>query len=1395
MQLQLLLIDNRVNDVQTVTNSLLENVVVVIVDFDNDTLDTLISKIPVKVYDSVGIFQENYETNIYQFIKLFRISTLRKVSLLDANLNTWSQYKSLLSYFKNTLQITTLDLMGCSIYSNPDWNYVIEQLGNQLHININSSSDKTGSPNFGGNWILESNNTDLVGKYFSNNINNYNFTLGPRGETSYVITTDNKLYGCGNTNDNSIMADSDYISTPIFLTSNITNVSKMFIGSQSDNTFVIKTDGSLWGVGSNNYGQLGTGNILNVYTLTKVYTPVNGITCISVFCGSSYTLMVLSDGSLWGTGANFLGQLGTGSTSEVTSFTKVYTPSNGVTCISASCGQYHTQMLLSNGSLWATGVNDNGQLGISNSTDNTNVFTKVYDPATNSGITCVSVSCGNAFTHILLSDGSVKAVGTNIGGQLGTNDLLPVNSFTTVYNPSNNSGITCTKISSGYYHTVLLLSDGSVKVTGSNFVSQLGTGDTTDVTSFTTVYNPSNNSGITCTKISCGQYHTQMLLSNGSVLATGFNDNGQLGTGNTTNVNSFTTVYDPLNYSGITCVAVSCGTNYTLILLSDGSIKSTGQNDNGQLGLSNGKYSKLTYLNVEVKFISNGVVHIAVIKSDGSLWTKGNNYFGQLGTGDEINRSVFIKVYEPSTNSGVTCVSVSCGVHYTQMLLSDGSLWATGRNYFGQLGTGDNISVTSFTKVYDPSNNSGITCIAVSCGEEHTQIVLSDGSLRATGINERGRLGTGNTTTVYSFTQVYTPVNDIKCIAVACGAYHTHILLSDGSLWANGNNDYGLYGSGNTTTVYSFIKVYNPSNNFNIKCTAVSCGFTHTQILLSDGSLWGAGYNLLGELGTGYFSPYATRYVSSFTKVYTPVNDIICVMVYCYKNNTQMLLSDGLVKNTGSNYNGILGLGTTHLTQNTSNSFQNMLKSDGTNMSSVYVLPENVAPALFISNINGVSPTRESPTIEISFIQSLSNVIITNYSYSIDGTNYTALSPAQTNSTLVISASEFTTSTRYTFRIRAITNSGSINAFCAVAGNVYIPSVAPTITSLNSISATRQNPTISISFTQSIPDATITNYFYSADGTNYTALSPLQTSSPLTVSVSGLTSGSLYTFSIKAFNGAVSSVSSGNSSIFYTPSLAPTITSINGLSMNFTQSPTDSTITNYSYSIDGTNYNVLSPVQISSPLTIPTTGLKFGSLYTYRIKAINNAGSSSTSNGIAKIMATIIPCFKDDTKILTKNGYVQIKDLINGDLVETFGHGLKPITVIGKKLVIHLATPDRNPEQLYKYTNATHSSIFEDLIITGRHAILVDDFASDEQRDNVFNFYKELLKTDNKYLLPSCVDDSATVYETVGQYTVYNLALQNDDETINYGIYANGLLVETASEDYLKNRSKMELIE
>jgi len=185
--------------------------------------------------------------------------------------------------------------------------------------------------------------------------------------------------------------------------------------------------------------------------------------------------------------------------------------------------------------------------------------------------------------------------------------------------------------------------------------------------------------------------------------------------------------------------------------------------------------------------------------------------------------------------------------------------------------------------------------------------------------------------------------------------------------------------------------------------------------------------------------------------------------------------------------------------------------------------------------------------------------------------------------------------------------------------------------------------------------------------------------------------------------------------------------------------------------------------------------------------------SDSKNNTIEKItFIPPIPCFSENTKILTNNGYKQIKDLQIGDMVKTLLNDYKPIVVIGKQKIEHFSCKERIKDQLYKYSVNTYSEIFEDLILTGGHSILVDKL-TEEQQIKTKEYWNDLLKTDDKYRLLSVIDEKSDVYETSGIYTVYHIALDSDDCSINYGIYANGLLVETCSIDYLKKNSNMEL--
>ena len=172
-----------------------------------------------------------------------------------------------------------------------------------------------------------------------------------------------------------------------------------------------------------------------------------------------------------------------------------------------------------------------------------------------------------------------------------------------------------------------------------------------------------------------------------------------------------------------------------------------------------------------------------------------------------------------------------------------------------------------------------------------------------------------------------------------------------------------------------------------------------------------------------------------------------------------------------------------------------------------------------------------------------------------------------------------------------------------------------------------------------------------------------------------------------------------------------------------------------------------------------------------------------------------IVCFKECSKILTDTGYKPIETLRKGDLVKTFKHGFKPIDMIGKKIIYNPSEKDRIKDQLYQCSQDKYPEIFEPLVITGSHSILIDNIVTHKQIEQIKEVAGNTYFTDDKLRLPACVDERASIYEFKGDFTIYHIALENTDYYMNYGIYANGLLVETCSKRYLKELSNMELIE
>ena len=180
-------------------------------------------------------------------------------------------------------------------------------------------------------------------------------------------------------------------------------------------------------------------------------------------------------------------------------------------------------------------------------------------------------------------------------------------------------------------------------------------------------------------------------------------------------------------------------------------------------------------------------------------------------------------------------------------------------------------------------------------------------------------------------------------------------------------------------------------------------------------------------------------------------------------------------------------------------------------------------------------------------------------------------------------------------------------------------------------------------------------------------------------------------------------------------------------------------------------------------------------------------------------MTNNISCFHKNTKVLAyineKEVYTPIHTLKKGNLVKAYKHGYKPIIGIGKKKIVNnVDLLERSKNNLYLLSKEKFPELIEDLILTGCHSLLVDDL-SNEQKESILENYNNFYITDDKYRLETYLELKAEPYKLEKDCEIWHLALENENYTHNYGIWANGLLVETISERYLKEYSNMTLIE
>ena len=348
-------------------------------------------------------------------------------------------------------------------------------------------------------------------------------------------------------------------------------------------------------------------------------TPLSflyGVSAIEAGGFHTCALTISADVNCWG--YNGVGELGDGTTTDRHTPIDVTGLSSGVSAVAA--GYFHTCALLISGGLKCWGKNLNGQLG-----DGTNV--ERHTPVDVSGLTSgvSGVEAGSIYTCALMITGGIKCWGYNSHGNLG--DGTTTQRITPVDVSGLTSGVSA--ISAGGIHTCALTTLGGVKCWGYNNAGQLGDGTTTQRLT------PVDVSGLTSgvSAVSAGYYHTCALTTSGGAKCWGANGAGNLGDGTTTHRST------PVDVSGLTSgvSAISAGDNHTCALTTSGGVKCWGYNDNGQLG-DGTTTQRLTPVDVSgltsgVSAVSAGHSHTCALMIAGGVKCWGYNYEGQLGDG------------------------------------------------------------------------------------------------------------------------------------------------------------------------------------------------------------------------------------------------------------------------------------------------------------------------------------------------------------------------------------------------------------------------------------------------------------------------------------------------------------------------------------------------------------------------------------------------------------------------------------------------------------------------------------------------------------------------------------------------------------------------------------------
>ena len=702
-------------------------------------------------------------------------------------------------------------------------------------------------------------------------LNNWSI-IAAASRTTHGVKTDGTLWGWGHASESGLSIATNRSSPVQIGTRNDwSNVQSAGVGQNV--ILATRTDNTLWGWGSNTFGQLGDGTAVsksspiqigsnlswrNIFvgdgtafaidTTNKLYaagntgqynvgydfnqrSPVQIGTLSSwkiVTTGVSHTIAISQSGSLWGFGLNNNGQLGDNTLVDKNSPVQIGTLT---TWVSASSGGSHTIALKSDGTMWAWGVNGQSQLG-----DGTGI-NKSSPVQIGTRNDWVNISCGSLHSLALRNDGTLWSWGYNGTGELGQNITSPLTRNSPVQIGADTNWY---KVSGGVGVSYATKTNGTLWGWGDN--SNGAVGDNTSVTRSSPVQIGTRADWTNIPAgIPAGQATGFAVRSDGTLWAWGYAFSHQLGLYHPGS--EIARVMTQLKFTDI-----SAGGSHSMAVATDGTLWGWGGvNSSGQIG--NGTITATTSSPVQIGTLNNWSKVFAAwsntmaIKSNGTLWGWGFNTYGQLGDGTATAKSSPVQI---GTDTNWSIIAV--GNNHTLALRTDGTLWSWGFNGNGELG--QNISTATYrsSPVQVGTLN---TWTWIGAGSNHSLAVRSDGTLWTWGSSARGEGGRGTTTGVSSPVQIGTLTNWSK---VQGGGYFSLAIKTDGSLWAWGNNNWGQLAQINSTTNRSSpVQIGTLTNWSDIYPGEDAGSVVYGSVLArkTDGTLWAWGLNGNGQNGQG----------------------------------------------------------------------------------------------------------------------------------------------------------------------------------------------------------------------------------------------------------------------------------------------------------------------------------------------------------------------------------------------------------------------------------------------------------------------------------------------------------------------------------------------------------------